>query len=367
MSQHSPISRRDVLKLSASGAICASLANWLPGTVRAAQSASSATRSVIVLWMTGGASQLDTFDMKPGHDNGGPFRPIETSAPGVRICEHLPAMARLMNHCVPIRSMSTPAGDHLQSTRHMRSAGSPVPLRARTPANRQMPAYVAIAPYIRFNPVGGGSGFLGSQVTPFVLNEANQTGLRPNSDFGSNDSTNVRTSPELAHALNLESEGASVRDAYGRNPFGQGCLQARRLVERGVPIVEVSMNDAGNRQAFAWDTHTDSFSSTKNLLQTLDSAWSTLIIDLKDRGLLDSTLIVWMSEFGRTPVINAQSGRDHFSNAWTTVLCGGGLPGGQVIGRTSRDGMSVEDRPVSAADLHTMIGNHLSSSAGKSA
>ena len=111
------------------------------------------------------------------------------------------------------------------------------------------------------------------------------------------------------------------------------------------------MNGVGNNQTFAWDTHAQNFTSVKSLLGVLDPAWSTLLADLQDRGLLDSTLIVWMGEFGRTPKINPQTGRDHFPNAWSSVLCGGGIKGGQVIGRTSDDGMKVEDRPVSVQDL----------------
>ena len=156
---------------------------------------------------------------------------------------------------------------------------------------------------------------------------------------------------EAVKAFQLDDEKAALRDAYGRNQFGQACLLARRLVERGVPFVEVSLNGVNNNQTFAWDTHAQNFAAVKGLLGVLDPAWSTLITDLKDRGLLDSTLIVWMGEFGRTPKINPQAGRDHFPNAWSSVMCGGGIKGGQAIGKTSDDGMKVDDRPVSVQDL----------------
>jgi uncharacterized protein (DUF1501 family) len=146
-----------------------------------------------------------------------------------------------------------------------------------------------------------------------------------------------------AKAFNLEEEPAALRDAYGRNLFGQGCLLARRLVERGVPFVEVTLG--------GWDTHGDNFNQVQRLSGILDPAWGTLMEDLKEHGLLDSTLIVWMGEFGRTPQINGGRGRDHYPNAWSTVLAGGGVKGGQAIGRTSPDGMTVQDRPVSVADL----------------
>jgi arylsulfatase A-like enzyme len=141
-----------------------------------------------------------------------------------------------------------------------------------------------------------------------------------------------------------------LRDKYGRNLFGQGCLLARRLVERGVPFVEVSLGGV-NGGAFGWDTHGDNFNQVKALSRVLDAGWGTLMSDLKSRGLLDSTLIVWMGEFGRTPQINGQRGRDHFPNAWSTVLAGGGLKGGQVVGKTSKDGTTVEEKKVEVPDL----------------
>ena len=150
-------------------------------------------------------------------------------------------------------------------------------------------------------------------------------------------------------AFDLDEEPAELRDAYGRNLFGQGCLLARRLVEQGVPFVEVSLD--GVNLALGWDTHINNFDAVRRLSGVLDPAWATLMEDLKDRGLLDSTLIVWMGEFGRTPKINGPTGRDHWANSWSTVLAGGGIKGGQVIGKTSADGMAVEERPVRRGGL----------------
>src|SRR5262249_51149888 len=144
-------------------------------------------------------------------------------------------------------------------------------------------------------------------------------------------------------AFDLDEEPKELRDKYGRNLFGQGCLLARRLVERGVAFVEVALG--------GWDTHDNNFEAVKRLCGTLDPAWSTLMTDMRDRGLLDSTLIVWMGEFGRTPGINPRQGRDHYPPAWSVVLGGGGIKGGQAVGRTGKDGMAVEERPVSAPDL----------------
>jgi uncharacterized protein (DUF1501 family) len=162
----------------------------------------------------------------------------------------------------------------------------------------------------------------------------------------------MRTS--AATAFNLTEEPARVRDNYGRNQFGQGCLLARRLVERGVPFVEVSLGAfAGNN--LGWDTHNQNFTAVRTLSQILDPAWASLMEDLRSRGLLENTLIVWMGEFGRTPRINPQQGRDHYPNAWTTVLAGGGLNAGQVVGRTSADGTTVEGDSVSVPNFIATI------------
>jgi uncharacterized protein (DUF1501 family) len=158
------------------------------------------------------------------------------------------------------------------------------------------------------------------------------------------------SSCRAARAFSLEEEKPALRDAYGRNLFGQGCLLARRLVERGVPFVEVTLGGV-NGGAFGWDTHNNNFERVKQLSEVLDAAWAALMRDLKDRGLLDSTLIIWMGEFGRTPTINQGTGRDHFPTAWSTVLAGGGIKGGGPVGRTSKDGSAVEERPVSAQDF----------------
>jgi uncharacterized protein (DUF1501 family) len=156
----------------------------------------------------------------------------------------------------------------------------------------------------------------------------------------------MRTS--AGKAFDLDEEPAKLRDAYGRNRFGQGCLLARRLVERGVPFIEVSL---GGDNRINWDTHRNNFETVRDLSQVLDAGWATLMIDLKERGLLESTLIVWMGEFGRTPTINGDTGRDHYPGAWTAVLGGGGIKGGQVIGKTSAGGETIEQRPVSVPDL----------------
>jgi uncharacterized protein (DUF1501 family) len=149
--------------------------------------------------------------------------------------------------------------------------------------------------------------------------------------------------PETARAFDLSDEKPALRDEYGRNLFGQGCLLARRLVERGVPFVEVTLD--------GWDTHLNNFDGVRNLCGVLDPAWSALMEDLKERGLLDTTTIVWAGEFGRTPKINPQRGRDHHSRAFSAVLAGGGIRGGQAVGQTTKDGNEVEGQATSVPDL----------------
>jgi hypothetical protein len=376
--------------------------------------AAAKKKSIILLWMTGGPPQTDTFDMKPGHANGGQFKPIDSSASGIQVCEHLPQLARQMNSCVPIRSMSTKEGDHTRGTYLMRTGNLPTgPIHYPTMGslfskelgqeNSDLPNFVAVAPYTQFSPGAYGPGFLGPRYAPLVVGDGNRivpgqnrmnydqslgvknlevaSGINEyradarlsllndlDTDFASQRPGLIADShreayaaavrmmrSEAVKAFNLDSEPDKLRDAYGRNQFGQACLLARRLVERGVPFVEVSLNGVSNNQTFAWDTHQQNFTAVKSLLGVLDPAWATLMTDLKDRGMLDSTLIVWMGEFGRTPIINPQVGRDHFPAAWSSVLCGGGIKGGQVVGKTSDDGMKVEDRPVSVQDLFSTI------------
>jgi uncharacterized protein (DUF1501 family) len=267
----------------------------------------------------------------------------------------------------------------------------------------ELPNYVSIAPLRFISPAAYEPGFLGPRYSPLVVGDASIAAVRPEqtgyeralkvknldrpqqvslpqadarlallndleTDFlmrrGDGPAKSHQHAYEqavrmmrskAAQAFTLEEEPARLRDAYGRNQFGQGCLLARRLVERGVPFVEVALSGVAGATALGWDTHANNFEIVKQLSVVLDSAWATLVEDLRSHGLLDSTLIVWMGEFGRTPQINRASGRDHFPAAWSTVLCGGGIRGGQVVGKTSADGMTVEDRAVRVPDLLATI------------
>ncbi len=404
-----PLSRRDWLRLMAAGVVGYSMSRWLPLLADDTVNNPQRRRACILLWMDGGPSQTDTFDLKPGHANGGPFQEIATSVPGIKISEHLPRLARHMDRMALVRSMTTKEGDHNRANQFLRTGYQPQgdiqfppigALLAKELGEKEnaMPSFVSIAPDRLVNPSSFGPGFLGPEYAPLVVGESGRavagTGadlyerallvenleaspdvpaahlesrvelLRElDTDFRKDRPGTPPTSHQSAYdravrlmragggkAFNLDEEKDALRDAYGRNLFGQGCLLARRLVERGVPFVEVTLGGL-NGGALGWDTHVQNFDSVKNLSEVLDPAWATLLGDLKDHGLLDSTLVVWMGEFGRTPQINQNRGRDHFPNAWSTVVCGGGIKGGQVVGKTSPNGTAIEERPVTVPDF----------------
>jgi hypothetical protein len=409
---HNGLTRRDCLRLAAAGIAMGSSSGWLNTLAAGAASHPVRKRSVILLWMTGGPSQLDTFDMKPDHSIGGEFKPINSSVPGMLISEHLPKLAEMMHHCVPIRSMQTKEGDHSRGTYYMRTGYAPqgpvdYPTMGALISNQlghddaKLPNFVSIAPYSNFSPAAYGPGFLGPRRAPLIVGSANQyfattgsnyeqalrvrnlqpdgvevpqankrldlltgldqefrgkhTGLTVSSHDSAYEQAVRMMRSKAVQAFELDQEDDQLRDAYGRNQFGQGCLLARRLVEQGVPFVEVSLSGVQGNQNFAWDSHRQNFDAVKSLSEVLDPGWATLLNDLNLRGLLDSTLVVWMGEFGRTPRINGSGGRDHFPTAWTTVLCGGGVKGGQFFGATTKDGMRVKDRPVDAPDLMATV------------
>jgi hypothetical protein len=408
------LSRRDWLRLSAAGVLGGSVSGWLGQLAARAADDPKRRRSVILLWMNGGPSQMDTFDLKPGHANGGPFLGTDTNVPGIRISEHLPKIARHADKMAIIRSMSTKEADHGRGTYLMHtgrppggpiqypSAGAFLSKELELP-DAELPSFVSISPFRAFNAGAYGPGFLGPRYAPLIVGENAGFNAQPNpaanafdnalkvqdldlprdiaadraaarvkllddmeEDFlaerGGHPADSHRTAYQRAvtlmrsaasKAFDLTEEKAEVREAYGRNIFGQGCLLARRLVERGVAFVEVTLANVPGANVNGWDTHQQNFEAVKRLSGVLDPAWGTLMEDLKERGLLDTTLIVWMGEFGRTPKITqAQGGgRDHWAVSWSTVLAGGGIKGGQVVGKTSDDGMEVKERPVSTPDF----------------
>jgi uncharacterized protein (DUF1501 family) len=396
------LSRRDWLKLSTAGVVGYSMSGWLGALADDAAKNPQRKRSCILLWMSGGPSQLDTFDLKPGHANGGPFKPIDTSVPGIQISEHFPQLAKFMDHLAIVRSMTSKEGDHGRATYFLRTGYLPQgPIQYPSlgalvskelgDEQSELPNFVSVAPFRLLNQNAFGAGFLGPRHAPLIVGEGGLgpvqqrpdaadralkvQDLAPAGGVGKEQAdariallqqvqrdflTEHSDLPALSHqnayeravrlmrstaakAFDLEDEKPAVRDAYGRSLFGQGCLLARRLVERGVPFIEVTLN--------GWDTHANNANQVRTLSQTVDPAWAALLKDLKERGLLETTLIVWMGEFGRTPKFGRPDGRDHWPNSFSAVLAGGGIKGGQVIGATAEDGVAIKERPVSVPEF----------------
>ncbi|WP_422925381.1 DUF1501 domain-containing protein [Singulisphaera sp. PoT] len=353
----------------------------------AQQTRGKKTKSCILLWMGGGPSHMDTWDLKPESEkNGGPFKPIETSANGVMISEHLPNVAKQMKHLSVVRSLNSKEGNHDRGTYMMHTGYAPNPTVVHSSFGSAF-AYelgsrnneLALPHAISINGPGVGAGFLGMAHSPFVVNNPNGkvANLSPPDGIGDErmerrlqmlnlvernfisqrrgqgatdhhavyaKTVKMMQSGSTRAALSLDSEPAEVRDAYGRGSFGAGCLMARKLVEMGVTFVEVSLG--------GWDTHANAFDTlSKRLLPELDKGMGALVADLEQRGLLDDTVIAWMGDFGRTPRINQDAGRDHWPRSWSVVLGGGGIKGGQAVGATDKDGVDIVDKPVGPMDV----------------
>ncbi|MFN7449038.1 MAG: DUF1501 domain-containing protein [Pirellula sp.] len=342
-------------------------------------------KSCILLWMGGGPSSMDIWDLKPGTDNGGPFKPISTSG-DVQISEHMPMMAKQMHHMAIVRSMSTREADHNRGRYYMHTGYVPDP-------NVDYPSYgaviahelmsqrpeLAIPPFVSVGGASEGPGFLGMSWAPLNVSSngrirnldsglgkerigQRQIALKAIEDgfIGQRRGTLAEDhrkvlgktydllGSEQMKAYEVDKEPQEVKEKYGINGFGQGCLLARRLVEAGVPFVEVDLG--------GWDNHQGIFRTLENdRLPVLDRAMAALTEDLDQRGLLKDTMIVWMGEFSRTPRINADAGRDHWARAWSVVVGGGGIKGGQAVGATNADGTEVVGEPYSSEDLMASV------------
>jgi RNA polymerase sigma factor (sigma-70 family) len=317
--------------------------------------------SVIILWMSGGPSQLDTWDPKPGNKNGGPFRAIDTTIKGVQISEHMPHLAKLAKHLAIIRTLKHREGDHMRATRLMRTGygvdGCNYPSLGSVLAKElgegrpDVPRFISIFPKMDFVLGVSSGGYLGPQFDPLVVPPAGNGKGFMVPDIEKFEALDKKRAAKMRQAVNkafdLAGEKPEVKNAYGPSQFGQACLVARRLIEQNVPVVEITMG--------GWDTHQDNFNLVQKRSIELDFAWGALLKDLQDRKRLEKTLIVWMGEFGRTPRINANMGRDHWPRCFSVVLAGGGIKGGQVIGKTSPDGMRIMERPVSPQEFLATI------------
>ncbi|MCA9262913.1 MAG: DUF1501 domain-containing protein [Planctomycetales bacterium] len=401
--QTMPAGRRQFLRSAGWSLAGLSACRWLPAFAEELAAHPDRRRQCILLWMSGGPSQLDTFDMKPNHPNGGEFKETSTSVPGLRISEHLPRLAEQADQLALVRGLSTKEGDHLRGTQRMRTGKPPGgPIRypdigstlskALANSDVSLPNYISIGSNPLLSAAGLGPGFLGpryaatsvgqrqgtpgpdgatgrdgasegivelgvdhltlpDRVTPEQIAKRRELWASLQSDFLAQRNTENAHAHDTVYrramrmmdgavstAFDLSLESTAVRESYGKGVFGQGCLLARRLIERGVPFVEVNLD--------GWDTHQNNFRDVQRLSGELDAGWGTLMRELRERSLLGTTTILWMGEFGRTPVVNGNAGRDHFPQAWTCVLAGGGIAGGQAYGQTSPDGSEVLDGQV---------------------
>jgi hypothetical protein len=340
--------------------------------------------AVILLWMGGGMSHLDTFDPKPGTATGGEFAAIRTAVDGINVSEILPTVASQLQHATILRSLTGDSADHGSATHHLLTSYPQVrelvhPSLGSIVADQverlgDLPAFVAVggeAPSPGYLGQTAEAYFIGEPGTPdptIALPEGitqvrSQRRLEIleglNGRFSSPADSLVDAvsgsyaaalklmqSPALA-AFDITSEPASVREAYGDTRFGRGCLLARRLVEQGVRFVQVNLG--------GFDTHVDNFPTMRSLGAVIDPAIGTLLGDLATRGLLDRTLVLVLSEFGRTPVINASAGRDHYPDVFSGLVAGGGIKRGFVLGGTDPEGRRAAERPVRIADLHATV------------
>ena len=383
--------------------------NFLHGLKAAEDKLKKESKSLIVFWMGGGPSHMDLWDLKPGATTGGEFKPIATNASGVQISEALPTVAKNFKNLAIVRSLVTNEGRHERGTTLMNTGRQPSPV-VQYPAIGSVASSLLTSKELAlpgFIGVGGtaqriGPGFLGMMYAPFSVQNAGQppANIKPPASLGSSqmeqderlrrrqrlfytvedqfaqgnfphlmkaeDRENAGSSAQahasiykkafdltispLRNVFDISKEPTSVIDAYGgrANGFGMGCLLARKLVEQGVTCVEIDLG--------GWDNHAGIF----NTIRTgngprLDKGMGNLMKELEERGLLKNTVVMWMGEFGRTPRINQNGGRDHWARCWSVVIGGGAIKGGQVYGATSDDGMDVKDNPCSIGDVFATV------------
>lgn len=398
------VTRRNFVKIGVLGGLGLTLPDVLEMQAVAAAPKSARAKSVIVLWLGGGPSHIDTWDPKPEapQDYRGEFSAIPCKGADFQISEHLPKMAAVGDKFSILRSMTHPIPDHAIGTTYMltgypRIAGFEYPgfgsmVAAEMGWQKNMPPYVAVP-----GPIGeAGPGYLGSDGSPFSAGDPGNPNYRvrdiilPDNvsgdrlarrrEFLSAADTMVRTgksndpvtgldnfynkafdlvtSADTRKAFDIASEDQKLRESYGRNSLGQGLLLARRLVESGVRFVTVSRG--------GWDNHGGIFNALRNgLLPQLDRGLSALLTDLSARGLLDDTMVLCMGDFGRTPKVNMTGGRDHWSRVFSVVMAGGGVQGGRAIGTSNPKGEEPADRPIRPQDLSFTLFESLGIDPGK--
>ncbi len=379
------MSRRHFLRHLAGASALAWPAFAFTRTLRAhAPALSRANKSAILIWLNGGPPTIDMWDLKPGAATAGPLKPIATTG-DLQICEKLPKLAGQMKHLSIVRSMSTREADHERGRYYMHTGYVPNP-SVEHPSYGSVIAHeledrvphLEIPPFVSIGSPSEGPGFLGMACAPFQVDpngtirdtqmsvpehrladrlkllEAVETRFinqRRGSAAAEHAKVQAKTQELLTsdqmQAFQVRSESQNVQAQYGNTNVGRGCLMARRLVEVGVPFVEVDFG--------GWDLHQNCFTTLDTKLPELDQAFSALIADLAQRGLLSSTVVMCMGEFGRTPRINGEAGRDHYARAWSAVLGGAGIQGGRAIGKTNADGTTVDSEPYSSEDLMASV------------
>ncbi len=398
--------RRDFLKIGAAGIFGLSLPELLRFEALAKEKGKDSRRgahSVILVWLAGGPATIDMWDLKPEAPEGirGDFKPIATKASGVQICEHFPKMAEVADKATFVRSLNHTIPSHLPATIFMTTGNKPTPAlnypSLGSLAAKLLPVERGVPPYVTFNDLRNGAaglgGYLGTAYNPFTVEGAGggRGAMRvrgislPNGftleqlqdrekllqgfdrglkeldrsadlvdglDAFHKQALEILRSDRTKRAFNLEEEPAALRERYGTTPFGQGALAARRLVEAGVRFVTISLG--------GWDTHQRNFDTLgKRLLPQLDQTLAALIRDLAERGQLDKTIVYCAGEFGRTPRVNRNAGRDHWARSMAAVFAGGGFKQGYAYGTTDSQGMAPATDPCTPDDLAATIFHRL--------
>lgn len=382
----SGMNRRHFMRHLAGASALTGTALALGNTLKAnATSLVKNRKAAILLWMGGGPSTMDIWDLKPSSSNGGPFKPISTNG-DVQICEHMPMMANNMDKISIVRSMSTREADHTRGRYYMHTGYVPNP-NVKHPGYGSVIAHelagsredLEIPPFISVGGNSEGPGFLGMAWAPFSVNSNGQVrnldmGIEPDRltqrmqalkmmELGFIDDNRGISASEHAKVLSktlslmtsdqmkafkVMDEPTEVQERYGQTNFGRGCLMARRLIETGVPFVEVGLG--------GWDNHQNIFPTLQNQkLPELDRGMSALLEDLAERDMLDDVAVIWMGEFSRTPRINGNNGRDHWARSWSAVVGGAGMNSGIAVGQTNEDGTRVEGESQSSEDLMATV------------
>jgi hypothetical protein len=390
-----PISRRDLIRVGSLGLLGINLTDYLRGA--GASKLTGKAQACILLWLEGGPSHVDTFDPKPTSA----FRPISTNVAGIQISELLPQLAQRMDKLAVVRSMRTKASDHLQATHYAITGHEPNPgmsfpslgsiVAKETQARNGIPRYVLMPQWVKdrqYEDYFRGA-FLGSDYDPMCVTDPSKDGFQvpdltlPKSASGSvvhsrqellsvvdrryrelydkaehanmdaltGRACEILLNPAVRSAFDLSGEPGKLRDQYGRDSVGQSALLARRLIEAGSRFVTVAGYHGG-----AWDTHVGSDASHRDkLCPSFDRTLSALLDDLAQRGLLETTVVLAMGEFGRTPFMNPARGRDHYPACWSLALGGGGIKTGQVVGTSDENGAVVTSRPVCMGDIYATV------------